>query len=98
MKDRVGNKLAVGDKVLLALPSADIFGFVAQLEESGLVAVRRGNAAATTPGRIIVSCAVALPVDVEANAVPQVVKVYDPDKTHGPSLVSADVSAPSQSN
>jgi hypothetical protein len=77
VKDRIGNTLANGDKVLVELPTSSIVGFVADVQEPGLVAVRRGSAANMTPGRILVSCVVALPVDGELNAVPQVVKVYD---------------------
>jgi hypothetical protein len=98
MKDRVGNKLAVNDKVLVALPDATIFGFVAQLEEPGLIAVQRGTKAGTVQGRIFVTCVIALPVDAEAGAVPQLVKVYDPDKHEGPSLVSPGPSPPSKAN
>lgn len=82
MKDRIGNKLAVGDKVVVALPESQIFGFVAQLEEGGVItgvkSVRGGME--RRPGRILVSCVIALPVDPEMDAAPQLVRVYDPDK------------------
>jgi hypothetical protein len=80
MKDRIGNTLAMGDKVMVELPTSSIIGFVADLQEPGLVAVRRGSAANMTPGRVLVSCVVALPVDGEFGAVAQVVKVYDAAK------------------
>jgi hypothetical protein len=80
MKDRIGNVLAYGDKVLVELPTSSIVGFIAEVKEPGLVAVRRGTAANMTPGRILVSCVVALPVDGELNAVGQLVKVYDAAK------------------
>lgn len=80
MKDRIGNKLAVGDKLTVMLPEAQIFGFVAELKEPGLVAgVKRGGVE-QTPGRVLVSCVIALPVDYETGMVLQVVKVYDADK------------------
>ena len=50
MQDRIGNKLAHGDKVLVELPTSSIVGFVAELVEPGLVALRRGTAAGGTPG------------------------------------------------
>lgn len=100
MKDRIGNKLAVKDKVLVELPTSSIIGFIAEAVEPGLVAVRRGTAAAGTPGRLLVSVVFALPVDPETGSVAQVVKVYDPD-THeavGPSLISSGTSGPSKAN
>jgi hypothetical protein len=91
MKDRIGNVLAAGDKVLVELPVSSIIGFVADLQEPGLVAVRPGTAGSrmgslagmpvnSTPGRVLVSCVVALPVDGEFGAVAQLVKVYDAAK------------------
>ena len=84
MKDRIGNKLAMGQKVVVALPEAQIFGFVAQLEEGGLITgVRRGGADKRM-GRVLVSCVIALPVDPEDDMVAQLVRVYDPDKHEEP--------------
>jgi hypothetical protein len=80
VKDRIGNVLAAGDKVMVELPVSSIIGFIADLAEPGLVAVRRGTAANMTPGRVLVSCVVALPVDGEFGAVAQLVKVYDAAK------------------
>ncbi len=80
MKDRIGNVLANGDKVLVELPTSSIVGFIADLQEPGLVAVRRGTAASGTPGRVLVSCVIALPVDGDVRAVGQLVKVYDAAK------------------
>jgi hypothetical protein len=80
MKDRIGNVLAKGDKLMVELPMSSIIGFIADLAEPGLVAVRRGTEANMTPGRLLVSCVIALPVDGEYGAVPQVVKVYDAAK------------------
>jgi hypothetical protein len=82
MKDRIGNKLAVGDKVAVQLPESAIFGFIADLKETGLVARVRGGGADTAPGHVIVTCALSLPVDAIMDAVPQVVKVYDADASH----------------
>ena len=78
MRDRIGNVLAVGDKVLVGLPEPQIFGFVSQVEESGLIAVQ-GKRPGTekTPGRVLVSCVLALPLDEEHNMVFQVTKVHD---------------------
>ena len=80
MKDRIGNKLVVGDRVLVSLPESAIMGFVAELKETGLVARVRGGGADTAPGHVMVSCVIALPVDSLMDAVAQVVKVYDPLK------------------
>lgn len=80
MKDRIGNKLAVGDKVVVALPEAQIFGFVAQLEEGGIITGLKRGGMEKRPGRMLISCVIALPVDVEYDSVAQLVKVYDPDK------------------
>lgn len=85
MKDRIGNKLAVGDRVLVALPESAIMGFVAEVKETGLVARVRGGGADTAPGHVMVSCVIALPVDSLMDAVAQVVKVYDPLKASEPS-------------
>lgn len=82
MNDRIGNKLKVGDKVVVALPEAQVFGFVAQLEAVGVITgvggVRGG--ATRRPGRVLVSCVIALPVDPDSDSVVQMVRVYDPDK------------------
>lgn len=100
MKDRIENVLAVGDKVLVELPSASIIGVISQLEEPGILAIRRGNAAAATPGRVIVACVIALPVDPALGATGALVKVYDAAKNAplGPSLVVGDTSGPSKDN
>jgi hypothetical protein len=98
MKDRIGNKLALGDKVFVHLPEAGIFGYIGDLQECGLVAIRRGTAAGSTPGRVLISCVVALPVDCDVDAVAQLVKVYDPAKAQGPSLVSLGTSEPNKPN
>lgn len=79
MKDRIGNKLAAGDRVLVSLPESAIMGFVAEVKETGLVARVRGGGD-TAPGHVLVSCVIALPVDSLMDAVAQVVKVYDPAK------------------
>lgn len=81
MKDRIGNELTAGDKVLVALPEAQIFGFLSLIEEPGLIAVR-GSRTGTEhiPGRVLVSCVIAIPLSEDVNRVMQVVKVHDPDK------------------
>jgi hypothetical protein len=91
VKDRIGNKLAKGDRVLVMLPEAQIFGFVADLEEGGLIAgLGPHGAPGTRPGRVLVSCVVALPVELEFDAVGALVKVVDPDK--------AELEAPERAN
>jgi hypothetical protein len=85
MKDRIGNKLAVGDKVAVQLPESAIFGFIADVKETGLVTRVRGGGADTAPGHVIVTCAISLPVDTLMDAIAQVVKVYDVDATAKPS-------------
>lgn len=79
-KDRIGNGLAVGQKVVVALPEASIFGFVAQIEDGGLITGLKRGGSERRPGRVLVSCVVALPVEPESGAVAQIVRVYDPDK------------------
>lgn len=82
MKDRIGNNLKMGDKVMVVLPESQIFGFVAQLEEGGIITGVRGarGGMEQRPGRILVSCVIALAVDAQFDGVAQLVKVYDPDK------------------
>lgn len=80
MKDRIGNKLETGQKVVVALPEAQIFGFIAQLEEGGLITGLKRGGTERRMGRILVSCVIALPVDPESDAVAQLVRVHDPDK------------------
>lgn len=82
MKDRLGNELKVGNKVLIHLPDSSIFGYVAQVEGGGLITGVRGvkGGATQTPGRILVSCVIALPVHPEVGQVAELVRVYDPDK------------------
>lgn len=100
MKDRIENVLAVGDKVLVELPTSSIIGVISQLEEPGVLAIRRGTAAAQTPGRVLVACVIALPVDPASGATGQIVKVYDAAK-NGPSTASLSLvgtSEPSKTN
>lgn len=81
MKDRIGNVLTKGDKVMVVLPESQIFGFVAEAMEPGLITGMRGpRGTEVTPGRVLVSCVIALPVDPNMGIVPQVVRVYDADK------------------
>ena len=83
MKDRIGNVLEMGQKVVVSLPEAQIFGFVAQLEQGGLITGIRAGGASKRMGRVLVSCVIALPCDPEEDAVAQWVRVYDPDKHEG---------------
>jgi hypothetical protein len=82
VKDRIGNKLEEGQKVLVALSEAQIFGFIAKIEEglvvTGVKGIRGG--AERAPGRILVSCVVALPVDYDSGMVAGLVRVHDADK------------------
>jgi hypothetical protein len=80
VKDRVGNVLAKGNKILVALPESQIFGFVAEVKESSIVLGSRRGGAEQTPGMVLVSCVLALPVDPESGQVAQCVRVVDPDK------------------
>ena len=80
MKDRIGNELKVGQKVVVALPEAQIFGFVAQVESGGIITGLKRGGVEQRPGRILVSCVIALPVDPQNEVIPQLVRVYDPDK------------------
>lgn len=80
MKDRIGNKLALQDKVLVELPTSSIIGFISELQEPGVVAIRRGTGAGMTPGRVLVACVIALPVDEALNMVGQLVKVHDAER------------------
>lgn len=75
MKDRIGNVLAKGDRVVLQLPDPMVFGYVAEVQESNhLMRVTR-------PGHILVTCVIALPAaEGTEDTVLQVAKVYDPAK------------------
>jgi hypothetical protein len=83
MKDRIGNKLEVGDKLSVMLPEAQIFGFVAEVKEGSLITGLKRGGVEKTPGRVLVSCVIALPVDPETGMVAQIVKVYDADRESG---------------
>lgn len=98
MKDRIGNKLAAGDKVLVELPTSSIVGFIAELVEPGLVSIRRGTSAAATPGRVLVQLVIALPCEAEADAVPQLIKVYDALRPSRASNAAQGTSEPSNAN
>jgi hypothetical protein len=78
MNDRIGNKLAVGDRVLVNLPDATVIGFISEAKETSVLAQVRGNGVTAAPGRVLVACVLAFPVDSDANAVGNVVKVHDP--------------------
>ena len=78
MIDRIGNKLAVGDRVLVNLPESNVIGFISDAKETSVVAQLRGRGVAADPGRILVAFVLAFPVDGDAEAVASVVKVHDP--------------------
>ncbi len=98
MKDRIGNTLAVRDKVIVSLPESFIIGFIADLKECGLVSLRRGTEAGGTPGHVLVQCVLSLPVDPQYNAAAQLVKVYDADKHEETLSPLPGTSEPSRSN
>jgi hypothetical protein len=75
VKDLIGNVLAKGDKVHLQLVNPQLFGFIAEIKEPPIVALR--GRAATEPGHILVSCVIAVPIDPTLDGVPQLAKVYD---------------------
>lgn len=94
MKDRIGNKLAVGDKVMVQLPESAVIGFVANMQETGMLARVRGGGADTAPGHVLVTCVLQLPVDTLMDAVAQVIKVYDANKASEASQGGVDASKP----
>lgn len=89
MKDRIGNTLAKGDKVVLQLPDPMVFGYVADVQETNhLVRV-------TQPGHILVTAVIALPVaGVADDTILQVAKVYDVAKASEASQGTSDPSKP----
>lgn len=91
VKDRLGNALGKGDRLCIALPEAQIFGFVAEVKDQGVIRGVR-NTADMTPGHVLVSCVIALPVDPTSGQIPQCVKVYDPEKRDeaAPNLVQVN--------
>jgi hypothetical protein len=83
VKDRIGNVLGKGNKLAVMLPESQIFGFVADVREPSVIrGVRSG--AEMTPGAVLVSCVIALPIDPQTGQVAQCVKVYDPDNHEEP--------------
>jgi hypothetical protein len=88
VKDRIGNVLSKGNRLVVALPEAQIIGFVAEIQEQSVIRGSRGGAEAS-PGMVLVSCVIALPIDTASGKVAQCVKVYDPDKhdNDGPHVV-----------
>ena len=80
VKDRIGNVLAKGDKVVLQLPDPMVFAYIVDVSEpSYLVRVTR-------PGHVIVSAVIALPaMEGHEDTIMQVAKVYDPQKASEPS-------------
>lgn len=77
VKDRIGNVLTVGDKVIAQLPDASLVGFVSEVQEPSVL---RTNDRSPMPGRVLITCVIALPVDPNFNATGNLVKVYDADK------------------
>lgn len=79
-KDRIGNVLAVGDKVIVALPDSSIIGFISDMQEAGVLRTTLRGDHEPMPGRILVSCVISLPVDAVLHATGQIVKVHDADR------------------
>lgn len=75
MKDRIGNELVKGKRIMVQLPESNILGYVADVQEASVVSLRE-----RMPGRVIVNCILALPADDQFNQVPQCIVVEDPDK------------------
>lgn len=80
MKDRIQNRVDEGDKVMVSLPESQIIGFIAKIEEGGLITGTRSGGTEKRLGRVLVSAVIALPVDPETGMVAQLVKVYGADK------------------
>lgn len=88
VKDLIGNVLTVGDKVHVQLVNPHIFGFIGEIvEPSHLVRVSK-------PGHILVSCVIAIPVEVDLEGVPQIVRVYDANKEEAMAAASKLLSTP----
>ena len=89
MKDRIGNTLAKGDKVVLQLPDPMVFGYVAEVQEPNhLVRVTR-------PGHILVTAVIALPAaEGTEDTILQVAKVVDPVTRSEASQGGVDASKP----
>lgn len=96
MKDLIANELAVGDKVQVHLQAANIVGFISAVNETSVLRVNKNQ----TPGHIIVTCSVAIPVEPGTEVIPQVVKVYDAarDAQNQADKAMAAVSATGRSN
>ena len=77
MKDSIGNILKIGDQVLVQLPQPIVIGVVAELREPGIVSRLHSKNPGTTPGVLVISAALPLPVDPN-NVVGQVVRVHTP--------------------
>jgi hypothetical protein len=78
VKDRIGNVLEAGDKVLVFLPDKSIIGFISEVKEpSNLLQASHVD---MSPGRVLVSCVIALPVDAQFGATAQALKLHDAAK------------------
>jgi hypothetical protein len=68
VRDRIGNVLAAGDKVIANLPDTSIIGFISEVQDAGVLRATAGGQLEPSPGRILVSCVIALPVDANYHA------------------------------
>ncbi len=81
MKDAVGNKLAKGQLLQVALPGGlTVRGRVKEIRDGGLVAVggSRKREDALTPGIVTVESEFQLESDPRDGVCPNVVRLYDP--------------------
>ena len=77
MKDSIGNILKIGDQVLVQLPQPIVIGVIAELREPGVISRVHSKTGDATPGVLVISAALPLPVEV-TGIVGQVVRVHTP--------------------
>jgi hypothetical protein len=77
MKDSIGNILKIGDQVLVQLPQPIVIGVIAEMREPGVISRVHSKTGDATPGVLVISAALPLPVDPN-NVVGQVVRVHTP--------------------
>lgn len=82
VKDLIGNVLSVGDKIHIQLVNPQIFGFIGEIVEPSMLAVR--NKAEVRPGYLLCVCHISIPIDPTLDGVPQIAKVYDSMKAIQP--------------
>jgi hypothetical protein len=77
MKDSIGNILKIGDQVLVQLPQPIVIGVVAEIRDPGVISRLHSKTGDPTPGLLVISAALPLPVD-PTNVAGQVVRVHTP--------------------